>query len=240
MNKPTVASRWLPVLALVAVAAPTTAFAETITGSACAPGSFASYEVLDGGCNVTDANNEGLQLQLLNFRLTSSDPNLNLTTIFVNPVLINGTLNIGFTGFPGVAQNQTTNYELDYTIDPPPVLDDMSAQFDPFGNITGSVTYCGDPIPGSTNVGGCTEGGSFGFGVTNGVAFPGSVTLANPVSTLVTQTFFTLNPGGDTASGFDALNYTVGTVGATPEPGAWLLAAGGLGLLAFRRKQHRG
>jgi hypothetical protein len=247
MKKPTVVSRWLPVLALVAVAAPTTTFAETITGAACTPGSFASYESLDGGCNVGSPN--GLQLQLLNFSLTSTDPSFDLNEIYVNPQFINGVLAIefgknleaGFSGFPAVAAGQTAGYQLDYTIDPPPVLDDMSTVFDPpFGNITGTVTYCGDPLVGAAAAG-CVQSGSFGFGVTNGVPFAGSSgPFAHPVSTLVTQTFFTLNPGGNTASGFDSLISTVGTTAATPEPSAWVLAASALGFLASRRKLRRG
>jgi MYXO-CTERM domain-containing protein len=249
MKKPTVVSRWLPVLALVAVAAPTTAFAETITGQVCPTGDsahdFLTYRTLDGGCHVNDTNPNLIPLQLVNFSLfvngAASQDNSFESTIFVNTTLSNGVLDVGFTGFPGTDANTTTRYELDYTIDPPPVVDDMGATFDPpFGNIIGSVRYCGDPNVSTT---GCAVSGTFGFGVTNGRPFSGNSGpfvgangAPNPVSTLVLQIFFTLSPN----SGFDSLNTTVVTTEAAPEPGAWLLAASGLGFLAFRRKLRRG
>ena len=243
MKKPTVVSRWLPVLALGALAAPA-ALAVNVTANepVCESGTFLAYS--SGACEV------GGLLSLLNFNLYSIntanqqrtvEPNSFLSTISVDPGFTNGTLTLGIGGFPSVAANQTAEYELDYTIDPPPVVDDMTAGFDPpFGNINGTVVFCGDPLVG-TAAAGCSVVGSFGFGVTNGVPFAGSSgPFAHPVSTLVTQTFFTLNPGGNTASGFDSLIFTVGTTAATPEPGAWLLAASALGFLAFRRKLRRG
>jgi MYXO-CTERM domain-containing protein len=250
MKKSTVVSRWLPIVALVAVAAPTTALAETISGVVCPTGDsahdFLTYRNLDGGCHVNDSNGNFIPLQLLNFSLfvngaLTQDSSFE-STILVNPTLINGNLNLGISGFPSVNASTTTSYELDYTIDPPPILDGMAADFDPpFGNINGSLTYCGDP----TATGGCLLSGTFAFGIRNGVPFAGSSGpfvnangAPNPISTLEIRTFFTLNPGGGTATGFDDLIYSVVTT--EPEPGAWLLAASGLGLIAFRRKQRRG
>jgi MYXO-CTERM domain-containing protein len=237
MKRSTAVSHWLFVIAVAALAAPT-AFSETISGAPCTTGSFLVYKNLDGGCNV------GNLLQLLNFRLFSIDPvngqstpesDAFLATITVSPAFTGGVLGLGFSGFPPVTADQTAKYELDYTIDPPPVIADMSAILDPpFGNIVGTVVYCGDP---NFVTGGCAQSGSYGFGVLSGDPFPGSVHFDNPVSTLITQTFFQLNPGKDTASGFDSLNFTVTT---TPEPGAWLLAIGGLGFVAFRRRSRWG
>jgi hypothetical protein len=223
-------------------------FAENITTRTQCPigdqaHDFLTYRNLDGGCFIPDSNGNFIPLQLLNFSLfvngsTTQDSTFE-STISVNPTLVNGILNLGISGFPITGDGITTSYALNYTIDPPPVLDSMGADFDPpSGNITGSVHICGDP---NAN-GGCATSDDFGFGVTNGVPFAGSSRFHNVdgtpilVSALVTHTIFTLSPD----SGFDSLNYTVTTTEATPEPGAWVLAASALSFLAFRRKLRRG
>lgn len=239
INKPVEVSRWLFVLALAAVTT-SSALASGITGPACGPGTFTSYERLEGGCNSGP-------IQLLGFSLLINGqiaPSSFTDTISVDSVFRGGALILSLGGFEKypVAATDSTSYQIDFSADPPPILAGESVELDPpFGRIVGSQFFCGDAFTITSSLSAaataCSQQGTLSFDESH----PASVTFSPPLVSLDLQTFFTLNPNRTTASGIDGVVFTILTVPvASPEPGTWILMAGGLTLAAYRRRLFRG
>ena len=245
MIMPAVLTRRLLVLT-VAAATISGAYAGTITGLACAQQSFTAYKNLSAaGCNSGPIQLFSFNLFTVVGNVATVAPTSLTDVITVNPQFFvsEGSFNDmrmiinGFQAFP-VAANVTQSYRIDFTGDPAPIMSSMETDFDPpFGTNIGTVVYCGDPADVAT---GCLASGSFSFSSIGGTNTPGSARFPFLLTTLRTQTTFTLNPNGNTPSGIDGVVFDIFTASATPEPATWLLAASGLALAAFRRRTRRG
>ena len=216
------------------------------TAPGCEGSSLISFVdgVNTGGCSVGPFIIDNVQF---NASGTGGATPAGFDDLTFTPVWNGNTLTIGLEGFNcdvpkdqhdenhtgrcDTSGDQTITYTFSFRLDPAPIIDSMDVSMDPpFGNIFGSVEYCGDPIIGTSGVI-CGQSGSGGIGI----GAPFSTTFRLPLSTIITGLQLNLGPG---TSGFDGLIYSYGTT--LPEPGSWaLLGSSLIALGGFSRRRRR-
>lgn len=212
-----------------------TAFAGSVGGAApCQAGSIGSYLSSGFVCNVgsVDVFNFTLEMDTGNGFEAASPYALAQLHILPSVNSSDGSSTLFVGGFPLFQVDASTSlgWRLGFTVDPPPIITGETLEIDPpYGEILGHQLYCMD----GTFANGCPASGLVQFSIGS----PAVLTFAPALATLDTLTTFYLNPNQTTASGMDALVFNFQTTAATPEPSAWLLAAGGLAFLARYRRR---